>query len=686
MPHLAARRETVPTERAAPEPASPGGGRRRFLGGCLAGALLAAVPFIWMLGAGRLELTQRHPLGAFYDTQAASLLDLHWDVPTGSLGVEAFVVGGKSYQYQGPFPALLRLPVVAVTDRFDGRLTQLSMLAAFAVTMVFVSRLSWQVRRLLGPGGPVTPGEAVAAGGFILLLGTGSSLMFLAGQAYIFHEAILWGVAWALAAYDSLVRHLSERSPRALALAGVFASLALLTRASVGLGPVMALAAVVGLRSFMALRARRRPDWRELLGPAAACLLPLVLYAYVNHAKFGTLFSVPVSAQVASRTDPARADFLRENGDSFFGLRYLPTTALQYLRPDALTFERQFPFVDFPPLAESVGEVRFDRIDRASSVPATMGWMVLLGVIGVTAVVRRRAGRTRTAAAALGPPLAGALLGSAVILPYGYIAQRYLADFIPLLVVSSLAGLHHVSSRVRSGAPGAGVLAAALVLVALAGVYVNFALGLRYQRQYGFVPERVRAELIAWQLDVDGMLPGDQAPRLRSIATARALPRSAEEGDLVAVGRCAGLYQFDGDIWRPVERTNATGRFRLALRLTDPAPNARYELVGGGSGGDRRSLSVAPGPNGRVAFVFTSTGSRVVVGNAYKIDPDEPFVFEVVMDRRLNQLSVVSDGRTLLGSLYAARDDRLQVATLIPGDLVNRPLATPVCDELVGRR
>jgi len=304
----------------------------------------------------------------------------------------------------------------------------------------------------------------------------------------------------------------------------------------------------------------------------------------------------------------------------------------------------------------------------------------------VAGVARRRPRETRAAAAALGPPVLGALLALGVTVTIGYIAQRYLADFIPLLVLVSLVGLHHLSARTRDGAPWSRPMAVVLGLAALVGCYVNFSLGLLYERQYGFVPEAVRAELIAWQLNVDAVLPGDQSPRLRSTRAAGSLPRSADEGELVVVGECAGLYQFDGEIWRPVERTNATGRFRFELRLADAAPNARYELVGGGSGDDRRSLVLERRSDERVAFVFRSPGSPAVAGPAHEINPDVPFVFDVVMDRRLNALLVVAEGRPLFGRLYAAPDDRLRVGTDLPGELVDRPLEAPVCQELVKRR
>ena len=101
---------------------------RAFTRAWLIGGGLATLLFTWLLTADTWSLTTTQTQANFYEVQARSLLDLHWDVPLEVLNIEAFVVKGKAFMYFGPFPALLRLPIVAVTDGFDGRLTQLSML------------------------------------------------------------------------------------------------------------------------------------------------------------------------------------------------------------------------------------------------------------------------------------------------------------------------------------------------------------------------------------------------------------------------------------------------------------------------------------------------------------------------------------------------------------------------------
>src|ERR1700712_808003 len=87
----------------------------------------------------------------FFDLQATALRHGHLSVPEGSLGIEGFVVDGRTYSYFGIFPALLRIPVQLVTHEFDGRLTVISMAVAWVVFAVMPPRLYWLVRRLLTP-------------------------------------------------------------------------------------------------------------------------------------------------------------------------------------------------------------------------------------------------------------------------------------------------------------------------------------------------------------------------------------------------------------------------------------------------------------------------------------------------------------------------------------------------------
>lgn len=259
-----ARRSTAATGSASPRD------RRRFALGCLTGGLPALAAFTWLAGSATGGLFGRRALGGFYDAQAHALADGHLDVPRAALGIEAFTVGGRSYMYQGPFPALVRLPVAVVTDRFDGRLTGASMVLAFAVTIVSVSALSWQVRGLLRPGVAVSRGEAAAAGAFVAACTAGSAPLFLASQLSVYHESALWGAALTLAALAVLTRHLRSPSPAALAAASALSTAALWSRASVALGAVAALG-LLGLRDLVqAARAPEARAKRPAPGPGGA--------------------------------------------------------------------------------------------------------------------------------------------------------------------------------------------------------------------------------------------------------------------------------------------------------------------------------------------------------------------------------------------------------------------------------
>ena len=266
------------------------GARRRFRRAALIGALLAAPIFYWMVNAGQLNPFHAERFGNFYDIQAHSLLHFHWDVPAKHVAFEGFLIDGKTYLYFGPVPALLRLPILAITDSLDGRLTQVSMLTAFAVALVFITRLSWRIRRLVRGDAPVSRLELWAVGAYVFLIATGSVMFFVASRAFVYHETELWGAALALAAYDAILAVLLEPSRRWIILAGLWTSAAFLTRATVGAGPLVALAIVIAVLALCRVWPRRlgglarwfaAPDELASAGLfwwlAAAAALPVLL-------------------------------------------------------------------------------------------------------------------------------------------------------------------------------------------------------------------------------------------------------------------------------------------------------------------------------------------------------------------------------------------------------------------------
>jgi len=612
--------------------------RVRWRNAALLGALLALVPYVWLINSGRNDLFAEKPLGDFYDAQAHSLLDGRLDVPEEVLKVEAFEHDGKTYMYFGPVPAIMRMPVAALTDSLDGRLTQTSMTLGVVLAMFFGSRLHKRLRILTRGREPFAKVELLGAGAFTFAIGAGSSLLYVANTPIVYHEAITWGVAISLAAYERLLAWRDEPTTGRLIGLVVVIMIALLTRSSVGGGPLAAFALYCGLDLV-----RRRLDARQVAKLGLALLLPVVVYTGVNYAKFGSLFSVPFQTQAINELRSDRADVLEVNDGTIFGARFLPSTTLQFVRPDALDVAREFPYVDFGELATVVGDVTFDDIERSSSVPNTMPVWTVLGLIGVITVVRRRD------LWRLAVPIIGATAGVLVTLTIGYIGQRYTADAVPLLVMSGSVGLHQLTTPRRKH--WLGVFGALLALT----VVIVMALGLRYQREWGFlIDEEVRAELVRFQY-------GD-APSLGALPTP---PRGNElpgvitdPGSLFVINDCAALYFAKDRTWEPVERMPEGGRF--VMRVTLPESFEQTELV------STIVLTPVPARDGPLAFTVSHADQT---SDPITYEPGEPLDFDVAVDWRIGFVTVDIDGEHVIDPFYDGPRTDAVINQAFPGSI-----------------
>jgi hypothetical protein len=734
--------------------------RRRYATGSLLGSILAAVAFSWMITAGTWDFLQAGLFSNFYDAQARALLAGHWNLAPSVLSLEGIVEHGKTYMYFGPVPAILRMPVLLVTHRLDGRLTQPSMLLAYALALLFVARLGWRIRQLVAGDRVVSRAEGFLVGLVMVAIGLGSNLFYLASDPIIYHEAELWGSALAIGAFGFLVDFIVRPSLRPAGIAGVLATLSILSRASVGAGPVAALAvtALVWLVACLPSREasgdrvwQRRLD--SLLGlpePEArpwiaivlvACvLLPVLSYVAVNEAKFGTLFSVPFNKQVNTAISAHQRAVLAANGGSLFSLKFAPTALFTYLRPDALRVTRLFPWLMFPPAANVIGDVRYNEIDWASSIPSTMPVLALWGVIGLAGIFRpgrrRPASRTESvtlagttsvpvdvaadssrggsAGASLGPealrvPIIGAAAGTIGVLTIDFIANRYLADFMPLVILAGLTGFQLTlrwgsAVRLRRQAPGTRrrsvglkLTVAAMTLMAVFGLWSNVALGLLYQRELRpSAPMSMRAGFVAFQERLDATLFGN--PPQDVLRTSALGPRKPA-GTLEIVGNCAALYQSAGPAggWEAVERSQADGHFRLKVTLPAITNVAWMPVLANGRNDQADYLALRSPSRGRYQFGYLSQGpgAEFITGSVFSAVPGRSDVIDAVLDPMLGEISAAVSGSTDYDVIYFVRTDRPvyvasnplggPVAPRFPGTVRLLPVTTPICDALQAR-
>jgi hypothetical protein len=604
--------------------------RRRLRVAWAAAAAPVLVAFGWLLMEGTWSPLRRRIFDNFFDAQARAFLDGRWDVPRSVVAFEGFEVGGKTYMYFGPWPSLLRMPLLAVTDRFDGRLTTVSMALAMGVLAVAAYRLNIAVREIVrGPAG-ATRGEIVATAGLAVVVLAGPPL-WLASAAVVYHEAILWGLAFTLATLDAAARWILRPTPGRLAAVGVLGALAVSSRQTLGLGLIAGLGAVAVVAWTARLRRQPGRSVDQLPGVRPGGLLlvcgVLVMIAAVpNIARFGDPLGPPIERQIASSTFDDRKAFLEANGDNWFGPQFVPTTLLQYSRPDAFDLRGSFPWLDFPAGGPTVvGDVTFDDLEWSSSVPVTMPALVVLAIPGAAWLVgaaRRRHG-----------PGVGLLLlwvgtgvGAAGAIAIGYIAHRYLADLMPVVLVPALVGFHVLLRAAPTGRPAwrrAG--AAALLLVLAAGVWANAALAVENQRERGkFVTEQARAQLFRWRAD----LPGGGAPVVTVDPGSERLPDAAD-GTLAVVGDCLGFYVRVGETWWGVDRGPGAGVYHVtvdldALRALDTGERAPLLTLGRGAdasvvaltrltGGEVRVDTFTPGTGGWAEGTPASLDGRVTV-------------------------------------------------------------------------
>ena len=305
--------------------------------GARIGTAIAVGVFLLLATNGRpWHVFDRGPFSSdFYDAQARALSRGHLAVDPAVASIEGFVHDGQVHFYYGIVPALARLPISAFTHALDGRLVLASLLGGLTVGCLAAARLLQRARGALAIDVP-SRRWAWTTGVFAAAVGLSTPLLWLSSRALVYHEAELWGAALAILGFERVVVWWSTRRDVDLAWASGAAALALGTRGSSGSGPALALGGLVVVLLW-------RRAWRDAATTALAAAVPVLLYAAVNAARFGTPFSVPFDAQVLNAFSAPRRAALEDNRGTLFGLKFMPTAALQYLRPDTVAPRRSVP-------------------------------------------------------------------------------------------------------------------------------------------------------------------------------------------------------------------------------------------------------------------------------------------------------------------------------------------------------
>jgi hypothetical protein len=550
--------------------------RRRFISATAIGMTVAAIPYLWVLfvlwnGAPNVfrSAYQNGYGDNFYDLQARAMLSGHLYVPKGSLGIEAWLHDGHTYTYFGLFPSLLRIPILLMTHSLDGKLTALSLLLAWLVTGLFTSMLLWRVRIMLRGNAPLGRAEAATFGILIATVLAGSVLVYLASQPYVYSEDMAWAVALSIGGFFALLGVLERPSWLRVTGCGLLIVAANLDRATDGYACVLGALLVAW---WLAVKRRGTEHHRWWIPMIGVAVISVAAGSAVDLGKFGVLYGFPLKDYTAFHL----LDQIQINDGRHFALLYLPSDLWTYLGPGGLRFTSMFPFITLPSgPARALGGVQYDTLNRTTSLTTSMPLLLLLGCVGVISVFRRRAGEV---AAMLRILVIAAAAGAGGVLIFGTITDRYLADLLPVLIVSSAigavalwGGLKGRSRRLRLAITGV------VAVLGVFGIVANVALSSTPVAGWS---QTQASRFLQFQEKV-GTLTGH--PLADQTLTGNKLPRWAPAGTVFIAGKCNALYVSTGEQPRPtlyqqVEHSNwlvveqGTG-FAHTLRVTFGTPD-----------------------------------------------------------------------------------------------------------------
>jgi hypothetical protein len=416
----------------------------------------ALVVLLWVFttGAGHHNFV-KEALGDAYDSQAEHFLRGDPGVDGEAILHEAMVVEGKVRMYFGPFPAFLRIPLNYIYPEGRGRWSRISGFCAGIIALAaFTGLLRTSLRSShLSPLWRNWVGNACLVG-----FAFGSPLLLLLGGLSIYGEAIVWGLAWSLAAIYFACRSRNAEGSvltRSLLAFSFCSGGALLSRVTFG-APLLLIAPLLALRLF-------RKD--QIIRNLAALFLPLVtallFHLLLSYARFGTFRGVSYEHY----NNPTHREFVQKYGA--FRLERVPYSFADYFILRRPELQHGPPFLkagwhsyNYPSLYS------LSFTETYSSLLWCSSWVMLGASMGVALLLRPGGanGLDRGIAAVLCVQVIG-------ILSFHALAQRYTAEFYPFFVFAlvfflrtSRAALFHLRYLII------GLVAVSVVINSLATV------------------------------------------------------------------------------------------------------------------------------------------------------------------------------------------------------------------------
>jgi hypothetical protein len=577
------------------------------------GSALVLPLFLWLqwdLWSGTINPLRGVAYDTFYDFQARAMFHGHLYLPSGKMGIEAFVHDGHDYTYFGLFPSLIRMPIMLVTNRLDGQLTAPSILLAWIMTAVTSSLMLWRLRILIRGSALMGRAEAAAHGVFIATILGGSVVLYLGATPFIYNEDFAWSIPLTVGSLFALLGVLESASWGRVIASGVLVTCTALNRSPPGWACCIAALLVAG---WFALGRGGEGNRRWVVPMVAVGIIPFLVSCAVTYAKFGIPIGLPMADQVWAKVNAHRRYFLAANGGKAFSFAFLPSSLAAYFQPIGIRVSGIFPFITPPgaPAPWLAGAV-MDQSYPTASFTDTSPLLLLLGIWGVVTAIRPKGvGMVHLTRIIL----LGAVAGAAGVLLWGYMSQRYLGDFMPFFIIAGAIGLIDVCRRLETRTQR--VRGVVLGLVTAAGVYciaVNLAIAAFPVSQWTSA-QSARFISVQQSLSITSLAS--------TVHRGSTVPTWGPAGQIFAMNNCSGLYLSNGNdfsdvpgqqiehfSWMPVEQSPSFTR-AIGFTFNRPLSALPGPITVMTYGKSRLVMERVPNVPGEVQFHLYDSGTKV---------------------------------------------------------------------------
>ncbi len=439
--------------------------------------------------------------GEAFDSLAVGMLDGRSDVDPKSIKGEAFRIGGKTYMYFGPFPAILRIVLHQIWPKEYGKFSRFSVLLASILAMFYFMSICLESCRVNGR--IVGWIRRIFVGALVLGFVLGTPLLFIASAPLIYHESMIWGVAWTIVFISYFQRFLD---PVRYSLSGsmvgmsISAGLAILSRVTFGL-PCIMIFTIIALRQlYVELKNKTWKIRLPKVQSAALIGLPLILclalQSWYNYSRFGSMLTFIDMRYYSSNSSARSVKPLVE-----FDVERIPVAVRNYFTPRTEHITSNFPYFTLAQV-KHYGDKRFElQKYKEWTLPLGIGsaWLLAFFVGALVMLCRRRPSLLHLAIIAF--------VGQAVlILSYFFITQRYSAEFLPLAVVSIMFVIRE--TRIRSPIFGyaSSVFLGILISISISATVGSTISWLSWSNNWMVPNQQIRKELSGIVAKLDGTI------------------------------------------------------------------------------------------------------------------------------------------------------------------------------------